>query len=97
MELIQIGKIFFRTGVSQNHNLSISSGSKNLSSFTSVGYFTQQGILKTTDLNRFNFRNNINGRSDDNKFNYSLNTTLNYSRRNEANSVGTGGVNQTTC
>jgi TonB-linked SusC/RagA family outer membrane protein len=87
-------KYFFRTGVSQNHNLSISSGSKNLSSYTSVGYFTQQGILKTTDLNKFNFRNNLNGRSDDNRFNYSVNTTLNYSRRNEANSLGSGGVNQ---
>lgn len=86
--------VFFRTGVSQNHVLNLTSGSKNLSSFTSIAYLGQQGILNTTDLNRFNFRNNLNGRSDNKKFTYSTNVTVNYSRRNEATNVGTGGVNQ---
>lgn len=85
---------FFRTGVSQNHSLSLSSGSENLSSYTSFGYFGQEGILKTTDLTRFNFRNNVSGRSANKKFTYNTNVTLNYSKRNEASSVGTGGVNQ---
>lgn len=85
---------FFRTGVSQNHVLSITSGSKNLSTFNSFGYFDQQGILRNTDLKRFNLRTNVNGKSDNGKFNYATNVTLNFSRRNEATSVGTGGVNQ---
>ena len=87
-------RYFFRTGISQNQVLSLSSGSKNLSSFTSFGFMDQQGILKTTDLKRFNFRSNINGKSGDDKFNYSTNISVNFSRRNEATSLGTGGVNQ---
>lgn len=85
---------FFRTGVTQNHTLNIESGSKNLSSFTSVGYTYQDGILKNTDLKRATFRNNLNGKSNDGKFNYSTSTTINYSLSNTATSLGTGGVNQ---
>lgn len=85
---------FFRTGVTQNHTLNIESGSKNLSSFTSIGYTYQDGILKNTDLKRATFRNNLNGKSNDGKFNYSTSTTINYSLSNTATSLGTGGVNQ---
>ena len=41
---------FFRSGVTQNHVLSLASGGKNTTSFTSIGYFDQQGILKGSDL-----------------------------------------------
>lgn len=85
---------FFRTGVTQNHTLSISSGSKNLSAFTTIGYFDQEGILKSTGLKRFNFRSNINGKSEDEKFNYGTSFTANYSRSLLASNLGTGGVNQ---
>jgi len=85
---------FFRTGVSQSHTLNLSSGSKNLSSFTSIGYFNQEGILENTDLNRFTFRNNLNGKSDNGKFSYGTSLSVNFSKRNEATSLGTGGVNQ---
>lgn len=85
---------FFRTGVSQNHVLSISSGSKNLSSFTSFGYFEQEGILINTDLKRFNFRNNLQGKALDNKFTYGTNFTANFSKNNQAPNLGTGGVNR---
>jgi TonB-linked SusC/RagA family outer membrane protein len=85
---------FYRTGVSQNHVLSLTNGSKNLSSFTSIGYFDQQGILINTDLKRFNFRSNLNGKSDNDRFNYSTSLTVNYSVSNSASSLGTGGINQ---
>ncbi len=85
---------FFRTGVTQSHNLSISSGSKTLSSFTSLGFMEQEGILKNTDLTRFNFRNNLSGKSNDDKFKYGSNLNLTWSKRNQATSLGTGGVNQ---
>lgn len=83
----------FRTGTSQNHVLSLTSGGANLASFTSFGYFDQQGIVAGTDLKRFNFRNNLNGKSNNNRFNYSTAITVNYSRRNEADNLGTGNVN----
>ncbi|WP_026976514.1 SusC/RagA family TonB-linked outer membrane protein [Flavobacterium tegetincola] len=85
---------FFRTGISQNQTLSLSSGSKNLSSFTPFGFLDQEGILKNTDLKRFNFRSNLSGKSNDDRFNYSTNVSINFSRRNEATSLGTGGINQ---
>lgn len=83
----------FRTGISQSHTLNLTSGSKTLSSFTSLGYFDQEGIVKGTGLKRFTFRNNLNGKSTNNKFNYSTSLTINYSQRNEANNLGTGNVN----
>lgn len=85
---------FFRTGISQNQTLSLSSGSKNLSSFTSFGFLEQDGILKNTDLKRFNFRSNVAGKSSDERFNYSTSVSVNFSRRNEATNLGTGGINQ---
>jgi len=84
---------FFRTGVGQNHVLSLTSGSENLSSFTSFGYYDQEGIVRGTDLKRFNFRNNLTGKSSNNKFNYSTSLTFNYSQNHQAASVGTGSVN----
>lgn len=87
-------KVFFRTAISQNHTLSFTSGSKNLASFTSVGYTDQEGTLKNTDLKRFNFRSNINGKNDDGRLTYGTNVTANFSKSNLATSLGTGGVNQ---
>nr|WP_297307117.1 SusC/RagA family TonB-linked outer membrane protein [uncultured Flavobacterium sp.] len=87
-------KMFFRTAISQSHTLSFTSGSKNLASFTSVGYTDQEGTLKNTDLKRFNFRSNINGKSNDGRLTYGTNLTANFSKSNMATSLGTGGVNQ---
>jgi TonB-linked SusC/RagA family outer membrane protein len=87
-------KYFFRTGISQNQVLSFSSGGKRMTSYTSLGYFDQKGILVDSDLKRFSFRSNTTGKSDNDKFTYSTTTSLNFSRRNEPQSVGTGGVNQ---
>lgn len=86
-------KEIFRTGLSQNHTLNLSSGGKNLTSFTSIGFFDQEGILENTGLKRFNFRNNMSGKSDNEKFEYTTGLTINYSRRSEATQLGTGAVN----
>jgi len=83
----------FRTGHSQNHVLSFTSGGKNLSSFTSIGYFDQEGVVAKTSLQRFNFRNNMNGKSNNGKFDYSTAVTINYSKRSEASNLGSGSVN----
>ncbi len=85
---------FFRPSTSVSHNVSIENNGKNSNSFTSVGYFKQDGILKTTGLSRFTFRNNINGRSSNEKFKYAFNTSFGYSKNNEATSLGTGGINR---
>ena len=85
---------FFRIGIAQNHTLSFSSGSKNLAQFTSIGFTDQEGTLRNTDLKRFNFRNNLNGKSSDGRLTYGTGINFNYSRSNSATSLGTGGVNQ---
>jgi len=74
---------FFRTGISQDHNLSFSQGSKNTNSFVSLGYFEQDGIVPNTDIKRISLRSNFTGKSANEKFNYSTNLYAGYSRRNE--------------
>lgn len=79
--------VFFRTGVTQQHDISFSSGSKNSRNFTSIGFMDQDGIFITTNFKRFNFRNNFNGKSDNEKFTYASNINVNFSR-----SKGQGGA-----
>src|SRR5690606_33595811 len=61
--------------------------------FTSVGYTDQEGILRKTDLKRFNFRNNLSGKNDNGRLTYNTNINFNYSKSYMATSLGTGGVN----
>ncbi len=86
--------VFFRRGLSQDHSVQLSSGSENASQFTSLGFFDQQGILQESSLKRFSVRSNVNGRSENDRFNYGINLSMNYSQSETPNSVGTGGVNQ---
>lgn len=72
---------FFRTGVSQNHNLSFTQGSENMTNFTSLSYFNQDGIVPNTGFKRFTFRTNFTGKSADGKFTYGTNLTAAYSKR----------------
>lgn len=73
---------FFRTGTTNNQNLSITSGSENVNSFTSLGYFKQEGTYIASDLQRFSFRNKVTGKTKNDKFNYSTNINLNFSESN---------------
>lgn len=85
---------FFRTGVTSNHNLNFSQGGKNINSFTSVGLTEQEGILVDSKLTRVTFRNNLSGKSNNEKFRYGTNITMGFSNNDEPNAIGTGGVNQ---
>ena len=86
--------VIFRNAISQNHTLSLTSGNANLSQFTSIGYLDQEGTLKNTDLKRFTFRNNLEGKNGNGRLTYATNINVNYSRSHQATSLGTGGVNQ---
>ena len=85
---------FFKTSTTVSHNLSIENTSKKVTSYTSLGYTKQEGVLKTTGMQRFNLRNNINGRSENDKFKYQVNTAFGYSKNNEATNLGEGAVNR---
>ena len=47
-----------RTGVIQQYNLSVSNGSEKGSSYFSLGYYKNNGIIKTSDFERFSARMN---------------------------------------
>jgi TonB-linked SusC/RagA family outer membrane protein len=87
-------KVFFRTGKAQDHSISISGGSKNFSSYTSLGYFQQDGVLVDSDLQRFNFRNNLDGKSKNDKLNYHSTVSVNFSKSNVPTNIGGGAVNR---
>jgi TonB-linked SusC/RagA family outer membrane protein len=84
---------FFRTGLTQSHNLSLRGGSDRFSQYTALGYFDQEGILKASDLKRFSIRNNLKGRSANDRFTYNTNISINYSESNEPDRIGEEGIN----
>ena len=61
-----------RTGLIHNHNVSMTAGSENFKFYASLNYFDQKSILKTTDLQRFSGRFNMEAR-----FNRRLKLNLN--------------------
>lgn len=71
---------FFRTGTYNNQNVSFTTGSENTNSFTSIGYLEQEGTFIASELQRFNFRNNFNGKSENGKFTYSTKVSVNFSK-----------------
>ncbi|TGD56883.1 SusC/RagA family TonB-linked outer membrane protein [Flavobacterium humi] len=76
-------KEFFNLGVTQSQNLSLTVGGKNINNFTSIGYMNQDGIVPTTDFQRFTFRTNTDGKSENGKFKYGTNLTVAYSTRHQ--------------
>ncbi|MGH2665687.1 SusC/RagA family TonB-linked outer membrane protein [Flavobacterium sp.] len=85
---------FFETAHTSDHQFSVETQGKNVSSYTSLSYLDQRGVLKSTGLKRFTFRNNLNGKSSDDKFNYSTGVSIGFSKNNEATNLGTGAINQ---
>ena len=83
--------VFFQQGTTLSHELSISTGNENTSSYTSAQYYKQEGITLGSDLKRFSFRNNFNGSSESKKFNYGTTLTLNYSVSNFIVDAARGG------
>ena len=86
--------IFFREGTTKSHEINLSTGSEKARSYTSIGYFEQEGITQRSDLKRFTFRTNYDAKPTE-KFHYGYNLTFNYSTNNftidRARGVTTGG------
>ncbi|WP_179354304.1 SusC/RagA family TonB-linked outer membrane protein [Winogradskyella vidalii] len=85
--------IFFRQGVTQSHDVSLTSGGEKTKNFTNFGYFEQDGIVPNTGFQRFTIRNNFSGKSLDEKFNYSLNVFSAFSKRDQLEQETRGGIN----
>lgn len=56
---------FFRTGINQNYQLSVSNGSDKLKYFISGGYTDEKGIVNKAYFKRYNFRSNIDSQQTD--------------------------------
>ena len=66
-----------RTGVVQNYNVSVSNGSEKGSSYFSLGYYKNLGIIKNTDFDRFSARMNSEYKLIDNVLTIGEHFTLN--------------------
>lgn len=85
-------KIFYRTGSSTQQNLSFTSGGEKMNNYTSFSYLQQKGILLNTDFQRFTFRTNFNGKSTNEKFTYSTNINVNFSKRRQVEQETRGAI-----
>ena len=66
-----------RTGVIQNYNVSVSNGSQKGSSYFSLGYYKNMGIIKTSDFERFSARFNTEYKLINDKLTIGEHFTLN--------------------
>ena len=72
-----IADLLFQTGKSQTYEVNASGGTDKTKYFASLGYFNQDGIDKTSKLERYSSRLNLNHTK--NHFQMQWNTTLGYS------------------
>ncbi len=63
----------FRTAISHNHNLAVSGGADNTTYRASVGYTSQQGIIKSSGLKNYTGRINIGHKALNNKLSIDMN------------------------
>ncbi len=84
--------VFFRQGITQSHDISMTIGGKKFTNFTNLGYFNQEGIAPTTGFQRFTLRNNFNGKSVNEKFNYGVKLFAAFSNRNQLEQETRGGI-----
>lgn len=65
----------FRTGFSQNHNLSFGGGSNTLNYRASVGYNSQEGVIRSSGMERYTARLNASHTAMDGKLQANVNLT----------------------
>ncbi|WP_160067330.1 SusC/RagA family TonB-linked outer membrane protein [Sphingobacterium bovisgrunnientis] len=77
-----IKDILFRNGLSQNYEINLQGGADNITYFSSLGYFSQEGIDKTSDYDRYSGRFNMG--YDKGRFTLKWNSNLSYGIQNNA-------------
>ncbi|MCQ2243735.1 MAG: TonB-dependent receptor [Bacteroidaceae bacterium] len=75
-----------RTGIVQNYNVNVSNGNEKGSSFFSLGYYKNLGVIKNSDFERFSARINTEYKLIDDILTIGENFTLN--RTDEASAPG---------
>lgn len=85
-------KVFFNPGFIQKHDISMTVGGENVNLYSSIGYLDQQGNVPTSDFQRFTFRNNLSGKSSNDRFKYNAQVALGYSVRHELDEESNGTI-----
>lgn len=70
-------KVFFRTGITQQHQLSASGGNDKTRFYASIAYLNQTGVVQATELKRYTGRINVETGNDN--LRVGMNTTFGYS------------------
>lgn len=83
---------FFRTAQTNQQNLSITSGGENLRNATAINYMEQEGTFLASQLQRFGFRNKFSGKTSDDKFHYSTNIQMSFSKSDFSNDAGSRAI-----
>lgn len=76
-----LSEIYDEYGFTHQHNISASGGTDKFKYFTSIGYMGQDGILRNTDFERYNFRANIDAKIAQG-LRFSMNVSGAYTSRN---------------
>ncbi len=85
----------FRTGFSTNHNISVSGKTGDTKYFVSANYMSKEGVIINSDLKKYSFRLNLDGKYK--RLSYGANMSPSYSVSNRVNASGSyssGGVVQ---
>lgn len=79
-----------RTGISQNHNVSIAGGSDNTNYSVSLNYLENKGVIKESELDRTTVRMNLNTKTLENRLDlgFSLNASITNSKKFLAENEG---------
>lgn len=80
-------KEVMRTGISQNHNVSFGGGTDKTVFSASVNYLDNQGIIKTSSLDRWTARVNLEQKAFDDKVTIGLNLTNATTNKHVVNSA----------
>lgn len=80
--------LILQTAPTQNHNLSFSGATEKLNYFSSLNYFSQEGLVIGSGMERYNVRLNLGSNSEDH-YDYGINMNVSYINDDFA-STGTG-------
>jgi len=74
-----------RTGVTQNHNISLSGGGSTNNYRASFNYLTREGVVRDNDLDRYNFRFQLQQRAINDRLRIGLTGSATMGKWHEAN------------
>ncbi len=82
--------LFYRTGITQSHDLGISGGTNGGSYSIGIGYYHDEAVIPTQDYDRYSMRGSLDQKVGK-WFRFGLNTNTSY-RENHGNNVGLYGI-----